>query len=87
MEVSSLKRIKNISQTTKKVKSNEIIRNNKPHQGGEGTSEGNLAPMILSLSPVRTLGTRLASLFPRNSRKASGKKWFLVPRLNYLNSS
>ena len=74
MEVSSLKRIKNISQTTKKVKSNEIIRNNKPHQGGEGTSEGNLVPMILSLSPVRTLGTRLASLSPRDSRKASGKK-------------
>ena len=87
MEVSSLKRIKNNSQTTKKVRSNEIIRNNKPHQGGKGTSEGNLAPMILSLSPARTLGTRLASLFPRNSRKASGKKWFWVPRLNYLNSN
>lgn len=77
MEVSSLKRITNISQTTKKVKSNKIITNNKPHQGGEGTSEGNLVPMILSLFPVRILGTRLASHFPRNSRKASGKKWFL----------
>lgn len=77
MEVSSLKRITNISQTTKKVKSNEIITNNKPHQGGEGTSEGNLVPMILSLLPVRTLGTRLASHFPRNSRKASGEKRFL----------
>ena len=74
MEVSSLKRITNISQTTKKVKSNKIITNNKPHQGGEGTSEGNLVPMILSLFPVRTLGTSLASHFPRNSRKASGKK-------------
>ena len=49
--------------TTKKVKSNEIITQiNRPHQGGEGTSEGNFVPMILSLSPERTLGTRLASL-------------------------
>jgi len=73
MEVSSLKRIKNISQTKRKIKSNEIITNKRPHQGGEGTSEGNFVPMILSLSPVRTLGTRLPSPFPRNSRKASGK--------------
>ena len=84
MEVSSLKTIKNISQTTKKVKSNEIVTNNKLHQEGEGTSEGNFVPMIISLCPVRTLGTRLASLFPGNSRKASGKKkWFLgsTPKL------
>ena len=88
MEINSLKRIRKISQTTKKLSQTRLLQRNKPHQGGEGTSKGNFVPMILSLSLERTLGKGVGfTFFPETQAKLPGRNGFEVPRPNYQNSS